>query len=196
VSRRLPLSVGFAPVAAADARVLVLGSLPGRMSLARREYYAQPHNAFWKIMGQLAGAHPELPYEQRLAALRSHAVALWDVLAAGERSGSLDSAIVASSIVVNDFGTFFAAHRGIRLVCFNGTKAAELYRRRVLPALPAESAALPTRLLPSTSPAHASLRFAEKLARWSAALAPIAVDERAPPDSGSSQRRSRRRQRG
>jgi hypoxanthine-DNA glycosylase len=150
--------------------VLVLGSLPGRMSLEKQQYYAQPRNAFWKIMGRLFGAAPELPYERRLDVLREHRVAVWDVLAAGERSGSLDSAIVASSIVVNDFGAFFVAHRDIRLVCFNGAKAAELYRRRVLPGLTPALAALDTQLLPSTSPAHASRTFSQKLARWSGAL--------------------------
>jgi double-stranded uracil-DNA glycosylase len=170
VSGRVAVSVGFPPIAAANARVLVLGSLPGRMSLEKQQYYAQPHNAFWKIMGRLFGAAPELPYERRLEVLRAYRVALWDVLAAGERSGSLDSAIVASSIVVNDFGAFFGAHREIRLVCFNGNKAAELYRRRVLPELSPAIAALETQLLPSTSPAHASRTFAQKLARWSAVL--------------------------
>jgi len=165
------LSIGFPPIAAADSRVLVLGSLPGRMSLEKRQYYAQPYNVFWKIMGQIFGAAPELPYERRLEILRTHRVAVWDVLAAGERSGSLDSAIVASSMVINDFGAFLFAHREIRLVCFNGNKAAELYRRRVLPTLTPKVAAIETRLLPSTSPAHASRTFAEKLARWSAALA-------------------------
>jgi TDG/mug DNA glycosylase family protein len=194
VTARSALSVGFPPIASAGARVLVLGSLPGRRSLEMREYYAQPHNAFWKIMGRLLGAHPELPYERRLEVLRRHAVAVWDVLAAGERSGSLDSAIVASSVVVNDFPKFFAAQPGICLICFNGTKAAELYRRRVLPALSGESAALPTRLLPSTSPAHASLRFADKLERWSAALAPLVADESSARDVRATKRRARRRQ--
>ncbi len=167
------LSFGFPPIAAANARVLVLGSLPGRMSLERRQYYAQPHNAFWKIMGRLFGAGQELPYETRLEILRSHRVAVWDVLAAGERSGSLDSAIVPSSMVINDFAGFFAMHGDIRLICFNGGKAAALYRRRVLPGLPAAAAALATELLPSTSPAHAARTFEQKLTRWSAALAPV-----------------------
>ncbi len=170
MKRRDGLSVGFPPIAAPDARVLVLGSLPGRMSLEKQQYYAQPYNAFWKIMGQLFGAAPELAYERRLEVLHAHRVAVWDVLAAGERSGSLDSAIVASSMVINDFGAFFLAHREIRRVCFNGNKAAELYRRRVLPELAPAIAALETLVLPSTSPAHASRTFAEKLARWSAAL--------------------------
>ena len=165
-----PLSVGFPPIAGERARVLVLGSLPGRRSLEAREYYAQPQNAFWRIMGRLFGAEPSLPYKQRLERLRAARVAVWDVLAAGEREGSLDSSIVPASIVVNDFVSFLARHQDIDLVCFNGRTAAELYRRKVVPVLGPERAGLTTRLLPSTSPAHASLRFEQKLARWSAAL--------------------------
>jgi hypoxanthine-DNA glycosylase len=97
-------------------------------------------------------------------------VALWDVLAAGEREGSLDSSIVPASVVVNDFASFFADHGDIDLVCLNGRTAADLYRRRVVPQLGPVQAALATRLVPSTSPAHASLRFEQKLARWAAAL--------------------------
>jgi hypoxanthine-DNA glycosylase len=177
VSEPLPLSFGFPPIAAPDARVLVLGSLPGRMSLELQQYYAQPHNAFWKIMGELFGAAQNVPYERRLEILRAHRVAVWDVLAAGERSGSLDSAIVRSSMVINDFAGFFAAHREIRLVCFNGGKAAELYRRYALPGLPPATAALATQLLPSTSAAHAGRTFEQKLMRWSAALEPVTSGE-------------------
>jgi hypoxanthine-DNA glycosylase len=164
------LSIGFPPVADARARVLVLGSLPGRKSLQMREYYAQPQNAFWKIMGNLFGAAPELPYDARMERLRANGVALWDVLAAGERHGSLDSAIVPASVVVNDFNAFFARHGQIRLICFNGNTAAALFRRKVRPDLPADAAALEGRVLPSTSPAYATLRFEHKLAAWSAAF--------------------------
>ena len=170
--RRLPLSIGFPPVADAHAQVLVLGSLPGRRSLETGQYYAQPQNAFWKIMGRLFGAELALSYDARLERLHAHHVAVWDVLAAGEREGSLDSAIVPASIVVNDFATFLASHRRIRLICFNGNTAAELFRRKVRPILLSKSAALPTRVLPSTSPAYAGLSFEQKLVRWSAALAP------------------------
>lgn len=165
-----PLSVGFPPIADARARVLVLGSLPGVRSLEMSEYYAQPQNAFWRIMGQLFGADPTLPYAQRLERLCDSRIAVWDVLAAGEREGSLDSSIVRSSIVVNDFVSFFARHRGIGLICFNGNTAAALFRRHVVPKLPPECAALEARILPSTSPAYAGLRFEEKLLRWQAVL--------------------------
>lgn len=166
----MPLSVGFLPIADARARVLLLGSLPGRKSLEMHEYYAQPRNAFWLIMGELFGAAPALPYVARIEKLRAHGVAVWDVLAAGEREGSLDSSIVASTIVVNGFNEFLAQHPGIRSIFFNGNTAAGLYRRRVVPGLAAEQAAIAAHVLPSTSPAYATLRFEQKLERWAAAL--------------------------
>lgn len=166
-----PYARGFPPVASADAQVLILGSLPGEKSIAMQQYYAQRQNTFWRIMGELCGAAPEHDYAVRLERLKAAGIALWDVLAAGERRGSLDSAIVPSTVIVNDFRSFFDVHPGIRFVSFNGRKAADLYRRWVLPTLPPELAGLETQLLPSTSPAHASLRFEQKLELWSQALA-------------------------
>lgn len=159
-------SRGFAPIARADARVLILGSLPGAESLRQRRYYAQPRNAFWPIMGELFGAGPELAYAARVRRLLARRVAVWDVCERAFRAGSLDTAILRSSIVVNDFGGFLASHRGLRLICFNGATAEALYRRLVLPALRPDAAALPCRRLPSTSPAHAALPLKAKLAAW------------------------------
>lgn len=170
VDAHAPRARGFPPVSSPDARVLVLGSLPGEKSLEMQQYYAQARNAFWPIMGELCGASPALPYPERLERLRAAGIALWDVLAAGERRGSLDSAIVPSSMVINDFASFFAAHPAIRFVSFNGSKAAELFLRRVLPTLPPRYAALEMTRLPSTSPANATYSFERKLASWSAAL--------------------------
>ena len=155
----------FAPVAQADATVLILGSLPGRKSLDMQEYYAHPQNAFWKIVASLFGAASSLPYKRRLNILTSHQIALWDVLSAAERPGSLDSSIVPQSAVPNDFAAFFRAHPRIRRVYFNGQKAEALYRRRVRPALGQEFG-LVYECLPSTSPAHAGMTFAKKLDRW------------------------------
>lgn len=163
-------ATGFPPVARADARVLILGSLPGAVSLARREYYAQPRNAFWPIMAALLGASPELPYAQRLDRLVGSGIALWDVCASGFRPGSLDSAIARDSVVPNDFPRFFAEHRRIALIGFNGGTAAALFERTVVPALPEDVRAIRTARLPSTSPAHAGMPYAEKLRRWREAL--------------------------
>jgi TDG/mug DNA glycosylase family protein len=165
-------SSGFPPIAGLHARVLILGSLPGQASLRAQQYYAQPHNAFWKVMGQLFAAGPELPYEERACRLVENGIALWDVCATARRPGSLDAAIVNASVVPNDFANFFRSHPEIKRVCFNGGKAAELYRRLVLPQL---SGALDQRCyetLPSTSPAHAAMPFEQKLAQWRRSLVP------------------------
>lgn len=161
----------FPPIADTHARVLILGSLPGQVSLQRQQYYAHPHNTFWKIMGRLLGAGPELPYTERAQRLMQNGIALWDVCAAAQRPGSLDAAIVQASVVPNDFAAFIESHPDIALIGFNGGKAADLYRRLVLPALPDTGRAIRTETLPSTSPAHAAMSFEDKLARWSAALA-------------------------
>ena len=161
---------GFPPIADAHARILILGSLPGQVSLQRQQYYAQPHNAFWKIMGRLYGAGQEVPYAERAQRLVRNGIALWDVCAAAQRPGSLDASIVHSSVVPNDFATFIESHPDVSLICFNGGKAADLYRRLVLPGLPANLAAIRYATLPSTSPAHAAMPFEEKLTRWAAIL--------------------------
>jgi hypoxanthine-DNA glycosylase len=141
-------------------------------SLEMHEYYAQAYNAFWRIMGELFDAGPAYDYSTRLQRLRVRGIAVWDVLAAGEREGSLDASIVPQSIVVNDFNAFFERHPRIRLICFNGNTAAGLFRRKVVPGLAARWAAIETQALPSTSPAYASLRFEQKLQRWAAVLGP------------------------
>lgn len=161
---------GFPPIADARARLLILGSLPGQASLAAGQYYAQPRNAFWPILGDLLDAGPDLAYAERAAALRRAGIALWDVCAAAERPGSLDASIRRETVVVNDFAAFLHAHPLIEWLAFNGATAAELYRRLVLPALPPVAAALPTLRLPSTSPAHAGVPYAAKRAAWAAAL--------------------------
>ncbi|MGA2982525.1 MAG: DNA-deoxyinosine glycosylase [Terriglobia bacterium] len=159
-------SRGFECVARADARVLILGTLPGKVSLERGEYYAQPRNTFWRIMGDLAGASPALPYGDRLRLLKENGIALWDVCAAGHRSGSLDSAIRLSTVETNDIGEFLRVHPGIGLICFNGKKAKEIYDRKVVQKPPAPFARIRYEVVPSTSPAHAAMSYHQKLSRW------------------------------
>lgn len=160
---------GFPPLARPDARLLVLGSMPSRESLARGRYYAHPRNAFWPIMTRLFGLRAG-GYDERAAELTRHGVAVWDVLRACVRPGSLDSAIDEASIETNDFAAFFRAHPAIRRVYFNGAKAESVYLERVLPGLEPGPAALARRRLPSTSPAHAGLDLEAKTAAWTVLL--------------------------
>jgi len=163
---RISASRCFEPIEASDARVLILGSLPGQTSLLRAQYYAQPQNAFWRIMGDLFGAGPQHSYDTRLELLKQRRVAVWDVCASACRLGSLDSAIDRKSLVVNDFAGFFETHPRIAAVACNGATAAVLYSRSVQTILRGPAAALPVFRLPSTSPAHAAMSYAEKLAAW------------------------------
>lgn len=157
---------GLPPIENPQARALILGSMPGGMSLRLGRYYAHPQNRFWRFMGDLVGAEPSLPYQRRVELVREAGIALWDVLAQCEREGSLDSAIRAE--VANDFGGFFGAHPNLVCVLFNGAKAEQSFRRHALPALGATTIEL--RRLPSTSPANASQAEAAKLQAWREAL--------------------------
>ena len=158
----------FPPIADPACRLLILGSMPGKASLRAKQYYAHPQNAFWKLVAQVFDAAPIVNYPQRRQLLIRNHIALWDVLEAAERPGSLDSSIVHASVRANDFRAFFRRHPKIRRVFFNGRKSEEIYRRRVLPSLAADFPDIRYEGLPSTSPAHAGMSFANKLARWRA----------------------------
>ena len=153
---------GFPPVVDDDARDLILGSFPSAQSLVTRQYYANPRNAFWPIVSELFGFEVGAPYDSRLASLRSHGVALWDVLHRCRRIGSSDAAIDVKTLMVNNFAELIADYPTIARVYFNGAKAADLYRRL---ADPAEG--VQYQRLPSTSPAHV-MRPGTKLEAWRA----------------------------
>jgi hypoxanthine-DNA glycosylase len=158
---------GFPPVAGDNAIVLVLGSMPGVRSLEEQQYYAQPRNAFWTIMDGLFQAGVNLPYQKRLDVLRASGIALWDVLQSCERPGSLDSSINESTAMPNDFVSFFEKHDRIRQIFFNGQTASRIYLGKVQPNLDSRFASIPCVVLPSTSPAHASMTIGEKARKWS-----------------------------
>lgn len=158
---------GLPPVVDDGTRVLVLGSMPGRVSLQMQQYYAHPRNAFWRIMSELLGFDCHADYAARLDVLRTAGIGLWDVLRLCERPGSLDSAIVRDSAQVNDFERFFTEHSSIAHVFFNGAKAEQVFRRLVAPNLPRP---LNYARLPSTSPANAGVAYDAKLRAWRAVV--------------------------
>lgn len=158
---------GFPPVADPHAKVLVLGSMPGVESLYRQQYYAHPRNAFWPVMQALFNIDVSLDYPQRCDGLLHHRIALWDVIGHCTRRGSLDTNIQDASIRVNDFPLFFTTHAALGAIFFNGARAEQEYRRRVLPYLAGPARELALHRLPSTSPAMASLTLAGKVDAWS-----------------------------
>lgn len=158
----------------ADARLLILGSMPGAASLAARQYYAHPHNQFWPIMQQIFGVPRALPYAARLQRLQQNQVALWDVLRSCLRPGSLDAAIEHDSAIPNDLPRLLRTHPAITRLCCNGGSAYRAVQRYFGEQLRHEFPQLECLRLPSTSPAHAGMRPADKLVAWRAALEPAA----------------------
>jgi hypoxanthine-DNA glycosylase len=161
------LATSFNPISSPDARLLILGSLPGQASLEKNEYYAHPQNAFWTIMGALFETGTQRPYAERVNRLIERGVAVWDVCQEAYRPGSLDAAIVPQSVVANDFVDFYAAHPHIKTVVFNGAAAHQQYKRLVIPTLSGSAKKLAELVLPSTSPTHAALSLKDKLQQWS-----------------------------
>ena len=155
------LKRSFPPIADARARVLVLGTLPGEASLRRGEYYAHPRNLFWPIVFGLFNATPVADYVGKVAFVKARRIALWDVCEIGEREASADSTIRREQ--PNAIGQLLDAHPLIRAVAFNGGGARRLYYRHF-----PRRADLIYLALPSTSPAHARIGFAEKFACWKA----------------------------
>ena len=161
----MPHIHGFPPICRSDAHTLLLGSMPSRASLARQKYYAHPRNSFWPIVTRLLGI-TSTDYANRTLQVTEEGIAIWDVLQACTRHSSLDSDIDDRSIVTNDFRTFFEQYPGITRVFFNGAKAESVFRKHVLPGLPARQPAISLQRLPSTSPANAAMTVDQKFEKW------------------------------
>jgi double-stranded uracil-DNA glycosylase len=155
-----PVQHCFAPVVQRDTQLLILGSLPGAMSLAAQRYYANPRNQFWRLMERVLGEPlVELPYEERLETLLARGVGLWDTVQAARRPGSLDAAIRLEA--ASDVAGLAASLPRLRAIAFNGGTSARIGRRQF------GSAPSPDLIdLPSSSPAF-TLAFEEKAKAWS-----------------------------
>ncbi|WP_051109866.1 DNA-deoxyinosine glycosylase [Massilia niastensis] len=159
---------GLAPVIDAGTRILILGSFPGAASLAAGQYYAHPRNQFWKLVGALVGEDLySLPYAERLPRLIAHRIGLWDVLAACEREGSLDSAIRKPA--ANDFERLRHLCPALETVGFNGQASGKF-------APQFAQAGYRTVVLPSSSPAHMAMSFDQKLQVWRGLVADAGPD--------------------
>ena len=164
---------GFAPIARHDARVLILGTVPSEMSLQRGEYYAHPRNAFWPVIEALFADGRRLDYAQRVRLAEASHLAVWDVLEAADRIGSLDGAI--RKPVPNDFSGFLRDHPAIWSVFFNGAAAERLFRDDVAPSLSRHDE-LRFQRLPSTSPANAAMSVVDKVKAWRVVLAAVGTN--------------------
>ena len=140
-------------------------------SLLSCEYYANPQNKFWQIIEDVLGISHGLSYEERIARVQDAGISLWDVCHRAHRSGSLDSKLTCAE--PNDFDGFLRSHPYVNLICFNGTKAQNLFNEKVVPVFSRSFIEARYELLPSTSPANAAKPYKEKLSQWRIALTPV-----------------------
>lgn len=158
----------FAPIEGDSVRILILGSMPGVASLAAGQYYAHPRNSFWNIVGDILGFSANTSYEERVEILKRSGIALWDVLESCIRPGSMDADIDMDSAKPNDIGALLQRQPKITAICFNGSAAEKIFKKRVLSTL--GDVSVKYMQLPSTSPAHATMPFEEKVIAWRAAI--------------------------
>jgi hypoxanthine-DNA glycosylase len=153
------MKVGLPPIARTNARLFILGSLPGEASLAARRYYAHPQNQFWRLLDSVLGDDlHSLPYEQRLERLGEYRIGLWDVVGSAIRRGSLDQAIRLANH--NRIGQLAHDYPDLEAIAFNGATAASIGRKMM-----GELSHVELIDLPSSSPAN-TRPFAEKATAW------------------------------
>lgn len=155
----------FEPVIGSDPRILILGSMPGVISLQAVQYYAHPRNAFWPIMANLFGIDIDGGYQKRIEQVNRMPVVLWDTIKACHRDGSLDSNIQKHQIEANDIPALLDKYSCIKLIAFNGATSEKYFNQLVKPKL-SENQIIDLVRFPSTSPANAGMKFEEKLRHW------------------------------
>lgn len=173
VRAQAPTLMGLAPVVSANTRLLVLGSFPGKVSLAEQRYYAHPQNQFWRIFEAIlpVSEHPlsQVCYQIRIDRLRQHGIGVWDVYASCRREGSLDADIEDARL--NDFAGLALTQVPIEVIAFNGGES-HRHHASVAAAFVSAGLRVPQMMrLPSTSPANASWSFARKVSAWRECLA-------------------------
>ena len=149
----------FPPIIDNESKILILGSIPGIKSLEMKQYYAHPQNKFWKIICELFHEELTTDYAERIKILEKYHVALWDVIDTCERKGSLDSEILNEE--ANKIGELLHNYPNIKAIFCNGQKSYKNLQKILL-----KEFHLPIIALPSTSPAHASLGYVQKLETW------------------------------
>ncbi|MTW88318.1 DNA-deoxyinosine glycosylase [Virgibacillus dakarensis] len=157
----------FPPVLPADPKVLILGSMPGGMSLAKQEYYGNPRNHFWDILYELFNQAPLATYDEKRSFVKQHHIALWDTIGTCFREGSLDANITNEE--PNDVIGLVKKHSSVRLIACNGTKSFQTFKK-FFGGVKLQH--VDVIKLPSTSPVPGryTKSFAGKVEEWSRIL--------------------------
>lgn len=157
------LKSSFAPIIYPDTKIIILGSLPGDLSIQQGEYYAHPRNRFWKILAAITNSNVPENYQQKKNLLKTLKIGIWDVAHSADRKGSLDTSILNE--IPNDLHTLLKNNKRIEIIAFNGQKARNMYDKHF-----STIDGIKYLTLPSSSPANASISFDRICKIWEEAL--------------------------
>lgn len=144
-----------------NTKILIIGTMPGIASLEALQYYAHPRNALWMIIAELFNNGKNFKdYQEKKDCLKKHGIGLWDSLQSCSRPGSLDSDI--KNAIPNDFEAKLEEHPQIIKLLFNGAKSFEFFKKHHAQIL----SQINYEILPSTSPANATISYTQKLEKW------------------------------
>lgn len=150
------------PVYDSNSKILILGSFPSVKSREQQFFYGHKQNRFWRVMAQVLDCAVPEDITQKRDMLLTHYVALWDVIASCEITGSSDASI--RDVRPNDLSQIMS-QADIRAIYTNGSKAYQLYQKYIYPVNGRE-----VKLLPSTSPANAGYSLERLVEAWSVIL--------------------------
>ncbi|MFT5656778.1 MAG: TDG/mug DNA glycosylase family protein [Gammaproteobacteria bacterium] len=153
------------PIIGRNPRIIILGSMPGIISINAAQYYANPRNMFWAVLAELFGIDTDCSYQARVEQIRELPIILWDTLKACHREGSLDSKILNTEIEANDIVGLLEQHQSVQAIVFNGAASAKYFDRLITPHMPAKRN-IELLKMPSTSPANAGMGFDQKIESW------------------------------
>lgn len=148
----------IAPVFDEHSEILILGSFPSVKSREQQFFYGHKQNRFWRVMAQVLGCETPESIAEKRAMLLAHHVAVWDVIASCEITGSSDASI--RDVTPNDLSKILSV-ANIRAIYTNGSKAYQLYQRYLL-----NETGRQAYLLPSTSPANAGYSMERLIETW------------------------------
>ncbi|MBO5334166.1 MAG: DNA-deoxyinosine glycosylase [Clostridia bacterium] len=148
----------FPPLCDKNSKILILGSFPSVKSREQMFFYGHPQNRFWKVLSAVMGDETPVTIEEKRNFLLSNSIALWDVIASCDITGSSDSSI--KNVVVNDLSEIFD-NADIKQIFVNGKTAEKYYNKYIRDVIKREAICLP-----STSPANAGWNVDKLIIEW------------------------------
>jgi double-stranded uracil-DNA glycosylase len=147
---------GLDPISDKDTEILIVSTFPSEKALEAEEYYNNPMNQFWRLLGDVIKTDLiNMQYIDRIKVILKHKIGLWNTISECERQTSSDAKIKCAKY--NDFSTLDCPR--LRLIAANSEKAYDLLKKCNMPGNVSRT------VLISSSTARTT-PYSTKLANW------------------------------